>query len=485
MLEWVRKHKLILNIIYFHIMSYSTFNELNQKAKGSVFFKMVVVGILILILLIPSGMIRNLVHERQNTRDNAVTEVSSKWGDSQLVSGPILMIPFHRNSTDSAGKIQTLKETAYFLPENLQIDGKVEPEIRHRGIYDVLLYKSDLMLRGNFSAPDWKDWNIAPEQILFSEATLLLGIPDLRGIREGINLSWNAQSILMEPGLPSKDVISSGVSAPIVLNDSLNYPFELQMKLNGSRALHFTPVGKETNMHLTSSWPSPSFSGSFLPENYEMTKNGFRANWKVLHLNRNFPQKWQGSSYQFNQLPQGFIGEREFTKPIPYTADYSQTGNSDSRFGVELLIPVDSYQKSDRSAKYMIMFVFLTFLVFFFVEVLHRRRIHPIQYLLVGFALLIFYLLLLSMSEYTGFSLAYLGGSAATILLITLYSLTVFHEKRLSILLGGILVFLYGFLYTLLQLEDYALLMGSIGLFVILAVIMFLTRKVEWYKDGI
>ncbi len=468
----------------------STLEQFNERVRRSVFFKMILVGILILLLLIPSGMITGLINERQFREQNVVFEVSSTWGNPQVVAGPFLMVPYQKVTNNEKGNPYTSIEHAYFLPDALLVEGNIQPEFRKRGIYEVLLYRSELTLKGVFSRPDFSSWKITPEQVLWKDAQLLLGLTDLRGIREGIGFRWKGENKLLEPGLPSKEVLESGAMVGVDLSQPGPYSYEIGLKLNGSNTFHIVPVGKETNVTLSGGWGKPSFTGAFLPDRSEITDDGFTGEWKVLHLNRNFPQKWQGSAYRFGSTPQMYSDpyQKDFYLPTPSMVEgvpSIREGNdaSASAFGLRLLIPVDHYQKVERSAKYMILFVFLTFLVFFFVEVLNKKRIHPMQYLLVGSALLIFYLLLLSLSEYIIFAYAYFVGAAATIGLITLYSLSVFHLPRLSLLLAGILILLYGFLYILLQLEDYALLVGSIGLFMILAVIMFITRKIDWYSE--
>lgn len=209
-----------------------------------------------------------------------------------------------------------------------------------------------------------------------------------------------------------------------------------------------------TLVRIQSKWNTPSFDGAFLPDKRTIDKDGFSATWTILHLNRNFPQQWKDNEYLI--------------------ADWS--------FGVDLLFPVDQYQKSYRSAKYAIMFIALTFLTFFFSEVLNKIRVHPIQYLLIGFALCIFYSLLISLSEHIGFGLAYLIGSIAIITMITAYSASILKDKILTALVSFILIALYVFLFTILQLEAYSLLMGSIGLFIVMSVIMYLSRNVDWYS---
>jgi inner membrane protein len=216
----------------------------------------------------------------------------------------------------------------------------------------------------------------------------------------------------------------------------------------------FVPLGKQTKVNLKSKWQNPSFTGAFLPDKRDVGVNGFNATWEVLHLNRPYPQIFKGQI----------------------------EGIGDSSFGVNLIVPVDEYQKSMRSAKYAVIFITLTFLIFFFVQVINGVRIHPIQYLIVGLALCIFYTLLIALSEHIPFIYSYLISSISIIGLITLYAKSIFKDNKLTAIICLILTMLYLFIYSIIQMEDYALLMGSIGLFIVLATIMYLSRKINWYE---
>lgn len=434
----------------------SFFERLNNWIKNSITIKLLSIGFLILILLIPAAMITDLISERQYTREGAIEEVSSKWGNVQTITGPVLSIPYIKYFKNEKDKLVETVGYAHFLPEHLNITGNIVPEIRYRGIYKVILYSADLSAQGNFSLPDFKKFSIAESDIMWQDAFISLGIPDMRGIKENITIKWNDSNYYFNPGIESKDIISSGVSTRIqLLSESLSkqFDFSFTLRLNGSSQLNFIPLGKETGVEINSGWGNPSFNGAFLPDNRNITPDGFTAHWKVLHLNRNYPQQWLGSSYHVEE----------------------------SAFGVELLIPVDEYQKTMRSAKYAIMLIALTFLVFFFVEVLNKQHIHPFQYILVGLALCLFYTLLLSFSEHMNFNLAYVLAALAIIIMIIAYSKTIFKNNRLTGVMGLILVMLFGFIYIVLQLQDYALLIGSIGLFMILATVMYLSRKINWY----
>jgi len=436
-----------------------TMTSINKKAKNSIAVKMVSIGILVLVLLIPASMVSSLIQERENTKEDAIYEVASKWGLEQVVAGPIISIPYLEfyKEKDSAGVEKTISMTSYahFLPENLTIDGEVVPDILHRGIYDVVVYNSTLNVQGDFLRPNFDGLNIDSDNIKWDDAVLTVGISDMKGINENIALNWNDNVFTFNPGVLNQDVFSTGVNVDIPLDSTKqNFTFNFDLDLNGSKHLQFIPVGKETVVSMVSPWNTPSFNGNYLPDSREVTDSGFTAEWKILHLNRNYPQKWKKTEHTIFA----------------------------SAFGVELKLPIDQYQKSMRASKYAIMLIALTFLIFFFTEVLNHRKIHAIQYILVGLALCLFYTLLVSISEHIGFQYAYFISSVATIALITAYAKSVLENNRLTLLTSLVLVILYGFVFVMLQLVDYALLMGSVGLFIVLAITMYLSRKIKWYS---
>jgi inner membrane protein len=449
----------------------SLFDRFNNWLRTSVMLKLLIIGILTLILMIPASMLSSLIQERQSTRDEAIREVSSKWGNEQLVGGPVLTLPYQETYQDSKGDKRQRTKYAHFLPENLKIEGKIQPEKRYRGIYVVMLYNTHLSLTGSFRKLNVEALGLKPENINWDKAFVSLGITDLKGIKEAVKLNVNDQLLVVNPGIPNNDILTSGVSAVLPI-DKENYNFRCELNLNGSTQLSFLPFGKSTTVSLTSPWASPSFVGEFLPDSRDITTSGFKATWHVLQYNRNFPQQGLGAFIHDNQE----INEEVAADKIPIA-----TNNLPS-FGVKLLLPVDEYQKTMRSTKYNIMFIIITFVAFFFVEILNRKRIHPIQYLLVGFAVCLFYLLLLSISEHLSFNWAYLIGCGIILSLVTFYVKYVFQNTKLTMLFSAILALLYAFFYSLLQLEDYSLLLGSVGLVLILGAVMYLTRNINWYK---
>lgn len=425
--------------------------------RNSVSFKLAVVAFLVIVLLIPTFMVQSLISERQDRKANAVAEISQKWGAAQIITGPVLTVPYRQYYKRENGTRVYHVRYAHFLPEHLQVSGTLAPEIRYRGIYKAVLYKATLQLNGRFERPDFHSLDINEADVLWNRASFSLGISDMKGIRDAMTLQLGTQRLDMQPGMETQDAFESGVSTrlPDAAVRSSTVPFALKLDLNGSDRIGVVPVGKVTEVALRSPWKNPSFDGAFLPYERSVGPKGFSAKWKVLNLNRNFPQAWVGT-------------EKHMDK---------------SAFGTRLIITADVYQQATRTAKYAVLFILLTFTTFFFSEIINRRRLHPIQYLLVGFALLIFYSLLIALSEHIRFGYAYLISSAAVVGLITFYARWALGSVRLAALVGGILVILYGYLYTLLQLEDYALLMGSIGLFVALACVMYVTRRIDWYGN--
>lgn len=432
-----------------------------KNLETNIFFKSAMIVVVALLLLIPTSMISSLIYEREYTQQEAITEVSSRWSEAQTITGPVLSIPYYRYVRQTSGeppveKIVQVRDYIHILPEDLQITGKVDPQKRNRGIYDVVVYNSSLDLNGRFNTSLLKDMDIPEKDILFDMAFISIGISDLRGIESQISMNWNGELHAFNSGTVTTDVIQSGINTDIPLNNEghSEYEFSFTLELKGSRHLFMVPVGRNTTANISSEWPNPSFTGAFLPVNRKINESGFEADWKVIHLNRNYPQIWTSSQYNVQE----------------------------SAFGVDLLLPVDSYQKSMRTVKYAILFIALTFMVFFFVEIMNRKFIHPVQYILVGLALVLFFSLLLSISEHLPFNWAYIVSALGTILVVTGYVKAILKSMQLTVMVTSILTILYGFIFVLIQLQDYALLIGSIGLFFILATVMYFSRKIDWYN---
>jgi inner membrane protein len=431
--------------------------SISERTRSSAGIKIAVIGALVLILLIPAGMIRSLIRERENTRQEAIREVSSKWGYAQTITGPVLTLPYTKTHRNQDGTTYKTTHHAYFLPDVLKAESVITPEIRYRGIYEVALYRSDIKLNGSFDLKTLEEYGIQESAILWDCVSLAVGISDLRGVRDSIELLWDDTPLTVEPGTDNCGVIERGISArPPLKAEASVHTFSVTMNLNGSETIKFVPVGKETTVQMVSTWDAPSFIGEFLPNEREVTAEGFTSMWKVQYLNREFPQHWKDGTVDF----------------------------ASSAFGVELLFPADGYQKTMRTAKYAVLFIGLAFLAFFLIEVLNGLSIHPVQYLLVGVALVVFYTLLLSISEHLGFGIAYAIASASLVVVVSGYSASILRSLRLGSLMALVTGILYGYMFVVLQLQDYALLFGSIGLFAVVALTMFMTRKVDWYALG-
>lgn len=419
--------------------------------------KLLIIGVLALLLLIPASLVTTLVYERQSRQESVVNEIASQWGGRQTITGPMLVIPYTDRVLTDDGKLRDYRGTISVLPETLNGSGTLDPEVRYRSIYETVVYTAKLTLAGSFDLAELDKLGLDPDvKLHWEQARIALGISDMRGLAEPVEIRLAGMAHSLDPGTGNNDVLASGASAPVKFTapgDGTTVAFETGIVLRGTEYLHFAPVGKTTDVSLSSSWPSPSFSGAFLPAEREIGKDGFSAAWQVLHLNRDYPQAWQDTAYRPNS----------------------------GAFGVSLLIPADVYQQATRTTKYAIMFIAFTFIAFFLTEMLNRLNVHPVQYLMVGLALVLFYSLEISLAEHLGFDAGYLIASLATTALIALYARAVLKNGRMALWIGGLLVILYAFLYMLLQLEDYALLAGSIALFAALAVLMYFTRRIDWY----
>lgn len=435
----------------------SLFEKVSTWLRNSVMLKLLTITILMLLLLIPSAMIQDVISERQNLQQEAISEVSSKWANSQELNGPILTIPLLYEFEKDDKMVETIVYQ-YVLPQALNINGILKPQKLRRGIYEVVVYDSDLKVNGTFNMDISFDENHLKE-IQYEKAFLTIGFSDLRGIGNNINFKWGNENLKVESGSKITDLVSSGITIyPKAIKSQLgsSIDFDFSVDLQGSQDLTFVPVGGTTQVNLQSEWSSPSFKGNFLPKNREVDEAGFTANWNVLELNRNYPQSWSGRIMKDKM--------------------------DASAFGVNLLNEVDDYKKSQRSAKYSVMTIALTFLVFFLVEVINKKRIHPFQYILVGLALCLFYVLLVSISEHSNFDLAYAISTFGIVGMISFYALYIIKARKLVIILVLTLIGIYGFVYVTLQLADYSLLIGSIGLLIILGLTMFFTRKIDWYN---
>lgn len=426
----------------------------SQPSSNKILIKGIITGALILIMMIPTIFINNLVSEREQRQKEVATEVSSKWALGQTLTGPYLFVPYKTFYTNTEGKTIEEHKHLWILPENLHVTGNVQHEIRPRSIYKVLLYRAGLKNNGNFILQIPKD--VDQNSIQWKDAKICFGLSDFRGIEERMTINLNGTDYEFSPGLPDDEIEKIGLSAPINLTiDDLgkNIPFAMNLKIKGSGLLHFVPLSGNSDFNLQSSWSSPSFDGNNLPTERTVNDSGFTAKWAFNKANLPFSTVLK--DFKFDQ--------------------------SNIAFGVTLLETADQYAKTNRCIKYAILFIGLTFSLFFIVELMQKKPVHPVQYVLIGLALVIFYTLLLSISEFILFDYAYAVAAVATISLITLYARSHFRNWKSAAIFGAVLSVLYGFIFILIRLEDTALLVGSIGLFIVLALVMYASRNIDWY----
>jgi inner membrane protein len=438
----------------------NAFQSFRDWSANSITLKIIGIGILILLMLIPLDMVETVIRERHWRGEDTMSEIATDWGDSQTIIGPVLMIPFEKISyqqkvVQGQTIVETiaLREVAHFLPETLDIAGQLQPDRKKRGIYSVPIYLALLDITARFNAPDFERWK-GEKRILWDEAEWLMGISDKKGVQQFSSLMCNGEAAKIE-SLPDSPLFrGGGIRAKAnVTAETKELVVTAKPEIRGSRAIYFSPAAGQTNVQLSSSWPDPSFRGSFLPEPTTPGPDGFEAKWSVTHLSHNFPLAFQNHL----MLDQ-------------------------DTFGVELFEAVSLYTLSERAVKYGILVIVLTFAAFFFIQVMSGRRIHFVQYLLVGLLLSIFYILLLSLAEVLSFRLAYGIASAAVLTLSAFYMSSVLGGTKRGIRTNLIIAGVYAFIFIIIQMEQYALLAGSIGLFVILAIVMTITRKVDWYQ---
>ncbi|RYF86218.1 MAG: cell envelope integrity protein CreD, partial [Chitinophagaceae bacterium] len=403
---------------------------------NKILIKGLVTGVLILIMLIPTIFIVNLVEERETRQKEVVKEVSSKWATAQTLSAPFLAVPYVDTFLNSEGKAVATKTNLILLSNELLVDGKIIPEERTRSIYKVLLYKTDINFSGHFKV-SWPA-DVQLNRLDFSKAKLCFSLSDFKGIEEEIFVDFGGQRKRMIAGLPVENFGKIGLSVPVQLTPEVvaaGIAFSMHIKVKGSEQLHFIPLSAASKYNIRSAWPSPSFDGEMLPNQRAVNDSGFSARWNFTQANLPFASVMRSSATQANNMA----------------------------FGVSLVQPADQYDKTERSVKYAILVIGLTFGLFFIMELTSSKPFHPVQYMLVGMALVIFYTLLLSISEFINFDYAYLLAASATIILVTWYAKGHFKSWRSAAIFATTLTMLYGFIFILLRLEDTALLAGSLG----------------------
>ncbi len=424
--------------------------------------KLVVIVLVLILFIPPIAMVRNLIFERSQRSTSAVEEVIASWGGRLQITSPMVGIPYHyfvyTKNEDQETVRRKIEETLIILPSKFDLGIEAPVEKRNRGIYSIPVYTAPVTGTGIFVINEALESVRDDAVIEYDRAYAALSMSSLKGISAMSPLTWNRTETSFEPAVLPLQIYDGEIKAPVEIDSGGgSYSFSFELVAKGGGLIEHVPLARETTMRMSSGWVSPSFYGEFLPSVRDITDEGFTARWDISYLSRNLP----------GHFIAGEIDQYRFLN---------------TRFGVRFMEPVSAYSLNERSIKYAWLFLLVPFITFFLFEVLQNMRIHPVQYLLAGAADIVFYLLLLSASEHISFNAAYLAAAAAVTLLLALYSGSILGKKQSGALMGIILSSGYLYLFVVLQSEDYALLYGSVGLFIILAVVMFVTRNVKWYR---
>jgi len=430
--------------------------------------KALVIVVLAALLLIPLSMVRDVIFERSLRSRQVESEIADKWAGSQAVQGPFLIIPGERiNPASEKGELQYRKTV--LLPEAFAAQAEVTAEVRSRGIFDAIVYTTAVRLNGSFTAEMLERAGFEADgwRMRLDQAVLALGINDLRGLQGDLAAKWENDSIAAEAGMPGTVGLPlSGIHWPVVaggIRENGTARFDVTFTLRGSSRLALVPVGKSSVIEMKGNWHAPSFDGRALPVDRLVDEAGFSARWDIFHLSRPLPQSWVAGP-----------GVRE--------SHLAEERWDDLTVGASFLQPVDFYRLSERSTKYGLLVVALLFLAYFLFEVLSGVALHPLQYLMVGAALVLFFLSLVAFSEVLGFAAAYALSGLLVVAMIGLYTGAILKRRRWASLLGVMVTVLYSLIYLILNLEEAALLAGTLVLFAALGLTMFVTRRVDWFN---
>ncbi len=429
--------------------------------------KMMMVGILTLVLLIPLTLVQDLIKERSERKNEATIKVTNSWGDNINLMGPILKVPYkiysQTEEIDEKTKEKTIKkysytQNAYFFPFELNHATKVDKVDKLKlGLYKPIVFKANVGVNGNFKELNFEKLGIKPENVLWDKATIQIRTSNLKSIKSDLFIKLNGDKYTLETNGESKGNFDVLETKNFNLDSITNLDFNFDIQYNGSNSIEFIPIGKTTKTSIDANWNSPSFIGNYAPldTTKNITNKSFHADWKLIHVNRPFAQ--------------------QYSEKIPNLNEYS--------YGAKLIETVDQYQQNERASKYGFLVIGLTFLIFFLIQTISKINIHIFQYTMIGLALIMFYTLLISITEHSSFMIAYSIAASSVIVMLLLYSISVLKNKKFPLFITAALTLLYSFIYVIIQLEDYALLVGSIGLFLILGAVMYFSRKIDWNKN--
>ncbi len=433
-----------------------------MNRNTSILLKTVITTVIALLLLIPTSLMQGIISERQQRKTEVVNEIATKWASKQLMAGPFLKIPYYKQqktwvktNNQNREEIRKVLDHLYLSPAILKVQSELIPDKRKRGIFEVLVYQAKSKIDVTFHDYQRHFEGISPDDILYEKAQIVFYIQDKRGLNSGFKINNVIVDSLLKASISNNTSLHL-ISIKQAIKANAKADFHLEFTTKGSEQFKYIPAGKQFNMSISSKWKTPSFDGRYLPDSVVIDQNGFKANWQMTELNASLPISWNEK-----ETPNFNMGD----------------------MGVKLINPLDNYQRSERSVKYAILIISLSFLAFFLADILKKQPIHAIQYFLIGAALCLFFLLLIALSEVLMFNLAYLLSTTGIILLIHLYSRTIFKQTGTAWLLTALSILLYVFVFVIIQLEDTALLVGSIGLFLILGLTMYATRNVQWFEN--
>lgn len=435
-----------------------------NASSRSASVKVAIIAFLTLTLLIPLGMIKGIVFDRQNNESVAALDIRTSWGGDQTITGPVLKLPYKVENKTVYGLPYEDEKVVYLLAKELLVTADVAAEERYRGMHKVPVFSATITIRGKVDFAALDTLGITVEQITWSGAELFLGVSDPMAISKIPLVTANGSEVNFTASGEGIDGFASQLSARLgrqlgVSQWQSALELDISLAVNGSGSLRFLPLAENATVTMSSNWASPSFTGRQLPAVREVREDGFDASWHSTSMGRKLPATW-------------------------IDTHAAQLRTAEDAFGTRFIQPVGLYHVIERATKYAVLIIGLTFVAYFLMEVVANLKLHPLQYLLVGLANTLFYMLLLSLSEHVGFDIAYVLSALASTALVSGYSATILLRRSRAVVMAGVLAGLYVFLYLTLNAENFALLAGSVGLWIVLAVVMYLTRGINWYATG-
>lgn len=451
--------------------------NINEVTK-TLGFKIIIIVVLGLLLLIPMTFINSVVKDRIRYQNEAISSIIEPVGDSANIQGVVIAIPYLEKFIDSDTKeIGYTRKYIFYMPNEYNVTGDVEVTSLSRGIFKAPIFNSKLNITGRFDKYNAEIYNLDENNtiILYDEAMIILGIGNKKNlmklpnilINQNEELKYYEKNINIDLNMFNNKFLYT-ISRDSILN---GFDFNITMDIQGGNSLIITPLASENTFKISSKWKDPSFTGGFLPTKREVNNNGFNAEWNIASFNTSFTKYWTSdeNSNRLNNIDNN---------------QYYTSNQESNNVLISFLLLNDNYQKTSRSVKYAILFIFIPFFVLFLCEVLSKRRIHPVQYILIGIANAIFYLLLLAISEHINFNISYFLSALMVTALTSIYIGYIIKSPRYTISMAIVESLIYIFLFGILQLTDYALLMGTLGLFAVIALAMYFTRNVDWYGEN-